>query len=356
MRKLLLTVIVPVLLAAGYGAYLYVAAGQWRDVPRAFAGTCTVVDGVPGPEDIEFLPTDAGAGLAIISSDDRRATARGAPVPGALYLYDTTTGRLENLTPAASNAFHPHGLSVARGRDGGLYVFVVNHPRRGEGTNERHEIMVFRLSAGRRLEHLRTMRDASVTAPNDVFALDDERFYVTNDHGLSGILRKLEDYGRLPFSNLVYYDGRSYRRVAEGFRYASGVAVSDKGDKLFVAAAIDRAVFVFDRDPLSGALGNRRRIDMGMGADNLNRDETGTLWVAGHPKLLSFVAHASDARRKAPSEVYRLMPDGQGGYRKERVFSDDGTLFSASSVAAVQGRRLLIGTPFDNRFLDCRQP
>lgn len=356
MRRGLFVVTILVLLLAGYGAYLYVAAGQLRNVPRAFSGSCTRIEGVPGPEDVEFLPLSSGAGLAVISSDDRRAAARGTPVPGALYLYDTASGQLENLTPAASNAFHPHGLSVARGRNGGLYIFVVNHPWRGEGERQVHEIVVFRFQAGKPLRRVRTIRDQAISTPNDVFALDETRFYVTNDHGLSGILRILEDYGRLPASNLVYADGLKVRIVAEGFRYASGVWVNDKGDKLLVAAAIDRAVFVFDRDPQSGVLSNRRRIDMDMGADNLNGDESAAVWVAGHPKLLSFVAHARDARNKAPSEVYRLVADGKGGFRKERVFSDDGSLFSASSVAAVQGNRLLIGTPFDDGFLDCRLP
>ncbi len=356
MRRILIVVTVLVLLTAGYGAYLYVAAGQLRDVPRAFAGSCTRIEGVAGPEDVEFLPLSAGPGLAVISSDDRRAAARGSPVPGALYLYDTATGRLKNLTPGASNAFHPHGLSVTRGRDGGLYIFVVNHPWRGEGARQGHEIAVFRFEPGKPLRRIRTIRDQAISAPNDVFALDDRRFYVTNDHGLSGILRKLEDYGRLPASNLVYADGLTLRVAAEGFRYASGVWVNDKGDRLFVAAAIDRAVFVFDWDPQTGMLSNRRRMEMDMGADNLNGDESGAVWVAGHPKLLSFVAHASDAGNKAPSEVYRLTADGQGGYRKERIFSDDGSLFSASSAAAVQGRRMLLGTPFDDGFLDCRLP
>jgi hypothetical protein len=60
----------------------------------------------------------------------------------------------------------------------------------------------------------------------------------------------------------------------------------------------------------------------------------------------------------APSLVLCLHFEDGAVPRIERVFGDKtGATISAASVAAVHGtgavRRLLIGAPFDNHFLDC---
>jgi arylesterase/paraoxonase len=54
--------------------------------------------------------------------------------------------------------------------------------------------------------------------------------------------------------------------------------------------------------------------------------------------------------------VVRAQRTADGGWDVEEVFLDTGATLSASSVAAVHGKRLLIGGIFEPRLLDCRLP
>ena len=42
------------------------------------------------------------------------------------------------------------------------------------------------------------------------------------------------------------------------------------------------------------------------------------------------------------------------GYGVEEIYLDTGVEISGSSVAAVRGNRMLIGSVFDPKFLDCQ--
>jgi arylesterase/paraoxonase len=108
---------------------------------------------------------------------------------------------------------------------------------------------------------------------------------------------------------------------------------------------------MFDLDPLSGTLSPKGRIEIGSGVDNIDVDADGRLWVAAHPKLLTFVRHASDPAVFSPSQVFRIDPASR---RVEEVYLDLGSGISGSSVAAFRDGRMLIGTVFDPKFLDCR--
>jgi arylesterase/paraoxonase len=93
--------------------------------------------------------------------------------------------------------------------------------------------------------------------------------------------------------------------------------------------------------------------------DNLDVDEEGNIWVAGHPKLLTYVKHSKEPDHRAPSQVLRLVPesgsdDGETTFRVEEVYLDAGDELSASSIAARHESRLLIGAVFGDHFLDCQ--
>ena len=104
-------------------------------------------------------------------------------------------------------------------------------------------------------------------------------------------------------------------------------------------------------DFASGMLRPKGRIEVGSGVDNIDVDGDGRLWVAAHPKLLTFVRHVSDPKALAPSQVFRIDPTSR---RVEEVYLELGSRLSGSSVAAFHDGRLLIGPVFDPRFLDCR--
>ncbi len=354
LRLALLLLVILVVAGAAYGAYLYQIAGEWKTLKPHFAGACRGVSGVVGAEDITIHPQGR---VAFISADDRRAAAEGRVRPGAIYAYDLTAVAPApvNLTPDADSDFRPHGISLFVAPDGAVRLFVVNHAGQLDlGSDATHSIEIFDLE-GDRLRHRASLRSPLLVSPNDIVAADRDRFYVTNDHGASSRLARLaEDYLLLPWGFVVYYDGSAFHKAAGGITYANGINLSPAGDRLYVASPTMRKLLIYDRDPATGALDGRREVFVGTGIDNIEVDPAGTLWIGAHPKLLTFVAHARDGDKLAPSQVLRLTPGVDEGVAIEEIFLSDGADMSGSSVAARAGDRLLIGPVMDSRFLDCR--
>lgn len=363
LKRSLLVLGVLVAVIAGYALYLLSIAGQFKRIAPHFAGTCKLVSTLPGTEDIVILPDGQGA---LISSDDRRAMLAGKPTLGAIYYVDLKTPGAQpvNVTPEPPPGFHPHGISLYPRQGAPTTLYVVSHPGadllgdRPEGKGPKHTIEVFDvapIAAGTKLTHRRTIADAQrLISPNDVVAVGRDRFYVTNDHGTrTAFWRRVEDYLRLRRSHIIYFDGQGFKRLAGDYRYANGIQASRDGRTIYLASPTDRSIFLFDRDVTSGALTQRRQIFVGTGPDNIEVDSEGNLWIGAHPKLLTFVAHAQDARKKSPSQVLRLTPDGAGGFHSQEIFLSDGSDLSASSVAARHGSRLLVGAVFGPGFLDC---
>jgi arylesterase/paraoxonase len=330
-------------------------AGVFAEIEPHFDGDCRAVAGAVGAEDIVV---DRERRVAYLSSFDRRAAARGEAVEGAIFAFDLTGPNAEPVPLATGfgGELRPHGISLwqEEGEAGGR-LFVVNHPEGG------HTIEIFAVR-GDRLEHVETIRDELLVSPNDVAAVGPRQFYVTNDHGNRTPLgRTIEDYGRLRRSNVVHYDGERARVVADGIAYANGVNVSPAGDEVYVAATTGRAILRYDRDPSTGELALAERIDVGTGVDNIDVDRHGNLWVAAHPQLLRFVAHAGDAAERSPSQVLWLeaLPRqggvGPAGERFLETYLGDGGELSGSSVAVAVGSRLLIGSVFEQHFLLCQR-
>ena len=346
LRNVSLAVLV-VLLAVGiFVIQLMRSSGWFKTIEPHFAGTCTPVPGLMGPEDVTIHPV---TGVAYVSGYDRRAAFAGGAAQGALYAYDLAAGapRLVNLTPSAGPDFAPHGISLLVGDDGRDSLYVINH------AGGRNTIEVYDL-AGSRLVHRETLSDPLVRTPNDVAALGRGRIYVTNDHAnTGGFARTLEDYGRRPISTVVHYDGEGWSVAASGIRYPNGVNASPDGRMLYVTSTTGGEVLRFAIDPASGALTERGAIAIDTGVDNIEVDAAGDLMIGAHPKLLTFVKHAGDPNVISPSQVVRVRAPGSDAPVVEEVFLSNGANLSGSSVGAVWRDRLLIGAVFGKHFLVC---
>jgi len=330
--------------AIGFGLHLYTVAGEFKTLRPHYVGELRQIRPIIGAEDITI---DYGSGFVFFSSDDRHAVARGQAKQGAIYLMKLNSGsrRLIELTREFKKEFHPHGFSLHIDHAGRRRLFVVNHQRTGSS------VEIFDLE-GDRLRHVRSVTGELMHSPNDVVAVDSDRFYVTNDHGnTSAFGRTLEDYLRLARSQVLYFDGEQFAVVAEGLKYANGINVSRDGETVYVAATIDGKINVYSREAGSGALMYRYDIDLGTGVDNIEVDPQGNLWVAAHPKLLTFVQHAKDPRNLSPSQVFFIRFKGPGAYEVLEVFLDDGANISGSSVGAFYQGKLFIGSVFDKRVL-----
>ena len=342
--KFIIPVIILLSLTGGYALKTYRDAGEFKTITPHFDGTKALITGVTGAEDITI---DFRNQIAYISSDDRFATLHGHKTSGGIFTLDlkgTQTG-VAHIALTLPGEIHPHGISFYRSQDSLSYLYVVDH------TGGKHSILKLK---GFQFE--KQFRDSVfIISPNDVLAVDENRFYFTNDHGsLSATGKKLEEFLQLKKSNVVYYDGEKYSIAAEGIAYANGINMSTDGKEVYVASTIGGSVLVYARDVSSGKLSFKEEIRLQSGADNIEIDEQGNLWVACHPKLLTFVKHANDTSKLSPSQVFKITHDSSGKFTAQEIFLSEGDDLSGSSVAAVTGNLLLIGSVLDEGILQCR--
>ncbi|MFN2375311.1 MAG: strictosidine synthase family protein [Candidatus Binatia bacterium] len=348
MKRVLLLLLLAVVAFVGVAAYRIVSrSGMMRVLESHHTGDCRTVTGAVGAEDVTIHPE---AGVAYLSADDRRATAAGRPVRGEIYSLDLRSNAAlpVPLTRGSPADFHPHGISLWRGEDGGERLFVINHPAAGG-----HTVEIFDVEPDR-LHHVETVTYPDLSSPNDIVAVGKRRFYATNDRRhREGFLATVEAYLQLPWASVSYFDGSRGRIAADGIAFANGINASADGGSVYVAELLGQAVRVYDRDPDSGNLTLRRTIGLGSSPDNIEVESSGRLSVAAHPKIFDFLAHAGDAAKPAPSQVLRVDPDSGV---VEEVFLDDGTLLSAAATAATAGGTMVLGPIFDARVLVCTEP
>ncbi|WP_170300503.1 SMP-30/gluconolactonase/LRE family protein [Myxococcus fulvus] len=352
MKKLLMVAGVLCVLLAGFALKTMRDAGQFRSIAPHAPGKCKPVSGMPGAEDLTFHPSGE---YAYVSSHDRRAAmAAGAPVRGDIYRYSLSGDTPPVLlTGSFQGTFQPHGISLYVGPTGAQTLFVVNHLPGHRNTIERFEV-----GSDGLLVHRATREGPELVSPNDVVAVDAERFYVTNDHGNPpGFWQTLEDYLQLGQGNVLYFDGQHFKKVIEGTTYANGINRSHDGATVYLAQAVGRTLDSYSRDVATGALTLRHSLALDTGPDNIELDAEGNLWVAAHPKLLDFAAYAGDTtgKARAPAQVLRLSGT-DADMKVTEVFLDDGQQTSGTATAAVFGKRMLLGPVFEKDFLDCELP
>ncbi len=321
-------------------------AGSFKTIENLSAGEIeSIYTGIYGPEDMEV---DEATARLFISSCDRRRILEGPRADDGIWVLDIDSGAAPRKIPSTySEEFHAHGISLLR-RDSTLYLFAVNHNSFGDHIETflvRHDTLV----------HLRTYNDKDLCCPNDVAAVAPEKFYVTNDHGNPwGLMRTIEEYGRLPLSSIKYYNGSGFSTVCDGLQYGNGINVNADGTRVFVATTIGRHLLTYDRNRETGELKHLASLSLDTGLDNIDVDADGNLWIAAHPKLLAFVGHAKDASRLSPSQVIRLRPTTGNEYEVADILVDDGTLLSGSSVAVRYKDWLFVGCVFQPRILRIR--
>ena len=319
-------------------------SGAFKSITPHYNGNCLKIKNVSGPEDI----TISKNGLAFISCDNRRATLAGAHVQGSIFLYDlnNTLPKLINLTKHVNFEFHPHGISIYE-NENEVFIFVVNH-RLIENTIE-----VFKLLKSK-LIHQDTIRDSLLISPNDIIAINQNQFYVTNDHGNSSNLGKLfEDYLQLSKSNVVYFNGYKFDIVVSDLKYANGINLNKNKTKVYVAETTGRRISIYNRDKISNKLLYEHSIHLNSGVDNIEIDNKGSLWIGSHPQVLKFVKHAKNKVNNSPSQVIKIDYIDKNDYMVHEVYLDNGSELSGSSVASIYKNILLIGAVFSDYFLIC---
>ena len=227
---------------------------------------------------------------------------------------------------------------------GKKYLYAVNHGM------ESSTVELFRVDSNF-LTHMQSYSDKLMSSPNDVVGDEIGKFYVTNDHGNTTENGKtIEEYLRMPYSYLLYYNGINFSKAHKGLVYANGVQLSNDGSKLYVSHTIGHEVYVLERRKPNGLLILKDKIDLGTGVDNIDVDENDVLWVAAHPKLLDFTNYVNDSTALSPSEVFKIT-EVEKKFVVTKVYENDGSQLSGSSVAVVHNDTLFIGSVFGNQIL-----
>jgi len=110
---------------------------------------------------------------------------------------------------------------------------------------------------------------------------------------------------------------------------------------------------VFDRDPGTNMLSPRAIVSVPGFADNIELVANGDLLLGVHTKVLEFLQHVRDPWQPSPSHVVWLHGDGNGSFVPETIYYESGARLSGLSVAASLGQRMLLGSIFEHKILDC---
>jgi hypothetical protein len=333
-RGLLIMTVVALVVFVGRALW---ANGLFASVPTGFLGSCRVIAAVPGIADIE------AAGDQVFVSV---GSARGPDARDGIYVLKD-----DKLTKLAGGPkdFHPRGIGLYHGPGGSFFLFAVN--RRSTG---RFSINSFEITPAGALAAQGTIEGGLLTDPQDVAATGPGTFYVSNNSAKSNLTRQLAGYGLWPASEILYFNGMSFRSVMDGLYAARGLLLAPDGNHLLAASLTTRSIKSYARDPFSGDLTEAGSLTLAAAPDRLSRDSYGQIWAAGHANLFHWRAFASDPKARDTSQVFRVTLLNGEPQEAAQIYGNDGGEIAAASVAVSSPQGLLIGSSLDQKLLSCK--
>lgn len=306
-------------------------------------GPCRTIDGVEyGSEDMQALPN----GWTFITSGgkfEELVPEEKAKRKGQILFFDfnkpTVAFPLKLVGDKLNvDTFSPHGLSVWQDPvSGSIFLFTINHSP-GEEKVEK-----FKFDADTKtLKHLKSVTSPVFRCTNDVVALNEDTFYLTNifHYGLWDILLGFH------WGSVVYYDGHEARYVITGLHGPNGF--NKKNDHLYIGMS-GKSILVLKIEK-DHSLTKVQDLWVGSSCDNVDVSvTTGDIWTGCHP-----VAHilylngymTTPSQSTAPAQVLRFktLPNGTLDSEITEVYADSGKHFSASSIAVSYGNHMLVGS------------
>jgi arylesterase / paraoxonase len=318
--------------------------GLFKRLKPHVAGACRVLPLGAVAQDIEI---DRARGIAFFTY------ARGRRGTIMLIDLDAPEPRPRAALSSEPQNFLPVSLSLYAPAGEPRRLFVLSAP-----DDTQRAIEIFEETATGSFAPLETIRDPRLAHANAIVAIGPRELYVAHDSGASNAFERLQErLFRRGLSAITYFDGDELRTVATGIKRANGIAVSNHGLWLYSGEADADRLRIFDRDSETGALEPRNIVPLGSAPEDVTLDEEGTVWIAAHPKLRTLREHLLNASEPSPTAIYRLRTSVID--REDRVtipFLDTGERLSAGSVAAVHGRRMLVGSLTEPKMLICELP
>ena len=341
-QKFLLSLII-------FGGIIYfivqttIKAGVFNSITDVGDYRLNSLPSMPGVEDITI---DQQTNKAYLSAHDRR-NPKSTGAIFTLNLKDSTK-TLINLTDRFKiRDFRPHGISLLSIKDK-KFLFVISHK------DNKNDILKFQI-LGDSLSYLSKYSSTDFVSPNDILAVAENQFFVTNDHSNRSKWKVMfSDFLRIPTGNVVFYDGKISKIVSEKITYPNGIALSDDGSKIYVASTLEKAIHVFEPQTQTNLLKSVDYFSTTYAPDNIEINKNGNMIVGCHPKLFAFMAHKKDAKKISPSAIIEINKDNFE--IQNTLYLNDGQQISGSSVGAPfyskNGKQnLLIGGVFDPKVI-----
>lgn len=284
-----------------------------------------------GPEDIVEDSLHIPPRL-LVSCASRRPEYPGY---GEIEAIDPVNGNrlaMKRVGEPSGLLFRPHGISLVQ--TGEIqYLFVITH----DDARGIHPIIQFLVDEDN-LIFVKLLNSKLLVSPNALQAFPDGSLLVCNDAAERNSMK--EKIFKLKKGNILFCDGLgNWRIVADQLGMPAGL--TSLGNRIFVSSALENKVYSFNL--INGELADKKQVCRVKGPDNI-RINRNNLIITSHTKPIKFIQHVKDKSHKSPSLV--LAVDAQSG-KPTRLFSDDGKLISAASVALIFNNQLIIGQIFE---------
>ncbi|KAJ1979629.1 hypothetical protein H4R33_005675 [Dimargaris cristalligena] len=357
---------------------LHRAGNVFGNVTQVNVDTCRKLE-VPGLEGCEDISIHHPSGLAFMACSPIETRMKWLPPQGretpvlendSIFLYDIKFGKLYNLRlENFSGEFKSLGLDVVQSPSSPHTVVVMAVNRASTGSSV--EIFDYELPHGDtpqldgngrllsdKLQHRETVQDRLLLpAPNGIYALSDDSFYVTNDHHhRSGLWAAFETITARPWSTVVYRNDQKKLRLAfVGLPAANGIVINHDRTLAYVAVTMDATIRVFRVSPTSGLFHLAETIKLDMYPDNLSQDPvTGQIYVTGPVKAIEYLKYCRKPSLKTTQLAGFKVQQIQNNTAFSRILGvnyevhdymvEPGMLLPSGSVAAFDPatRRMLV--------------
>ncbi len=287
-----------------------------------------------GPEDI-VLDTISSINKPrlLVSCDTRRESDS---VTNGIYWIDLKTDSVfefARLNEPVDLVFHPHGFDLVL-IDSIPNLFVISH----DDENHLHPVVRYKL-INNSLVFEAIYNSELFISPNDIFALTDGTFFLTNDAGKRHSF--IEQALKLKRSSVVYYPvNQPAYYIDKKLSYANGIYFDDP--YLYVSTVRQNTIFKFTIQEMQAI--KKESITEVIGGDNITKYKDKYI-VAAHLNSFAFLRHKKKSANLSPSVIYQFDPKTGA---KDILFSDNGELISAASTAIHYGNYLYVSQVFNN--------
>lgn len=326
-----------------FGIIAILFSGCKTQLPQTNSTVAGTIETALGPEDI-VLDTFNGNERFIISCSARR---KDDPEKGVYYAYNFKTGEcneIKRYNEPKDFVCNPHGVDIVSSNNGKIMLYAVNHQK---NKNEKtiHSVVQYEVRNDS-LIFLNNFTNDLIVSPNDVAALPNESFYVTNDSkhtkGLGLLFEKLLQTKR---STIIFKNAKNEFLVAtKKLPYANGIAV--KNDKVYISCTFKSILNEYQKMP-DGTLNLTKKLSGIKGMDNITFYKD-YLVIASHTDFVKFMKHVKSSENKSPGIVSLFHPEKDTVIH---IYATNGKEISANSTGLIYKDTLYIAQVFDGFIL-----